>query len=280
MGGLPCLCPLSTFRGVCSLRFVLSRVCVAYSVFWLLSSVPPASCTCFAAPEGAFWCPLLLLCLSSPFSIAFPCHLGGLGLFLRLCCLSLVVVFCTPGFFFPLWVSLLFFCSLDSFASSLRLSSLLSFPSALLRFLLSCLILAPVCCFFSILRFLFFCCGWSPLQQFRVSGFPSGLFCTYCAFASIRWWWLIFIAFFLVSSWFCFCFEHLDSVYRRCFSVSQSFCFAGLSVITCSSPAVGFAIVLTCVFCLHGLFFLIVRLLRLMWESQAMKKLMKKQSLG
>ena len=32
-GGLRCLCPLSTFRSVCSLRFVLRRVCVASSVF-------------------------------------------------------------------------------------------------------------------------------------------------------------------------------------------------------------------------------------------------------
>ena len=56
-GVLRCLCPLSTFRSVCSLWFVLSGVYVAYSVFWLLLSVPLVSCTCFTAPEGVCWCP-------------------------------------------------------------------------------------------------------------------------------------------------------------------------------------------------------------------------------
>ena len=79
-GGLCCLSS-STLRGVGSLSFVmLEGVYIAYSIFRLFSSVPPVSCTCFAAPCGLV---VVVRCHSAcrlALSFAFPCRLwGGLG---------------------------------------------------------------------------------------------------------------------------------------------------------------------------------------------------------
>ena len=79
-GGLGCLCSLST--GVYAFSLVVfSGVYVAYSVFWLLSSVPPVSCTCFAAPDGLVGVVSYLSACCLALSITFPCRLGGLGFF-------------------------------------------------------------------------------------------------------------------------------------------------------------------------------------------------------
>ena len=72
------------------------------------------------------------------FSIAFPCHLGGLGLLLWLSCLSLVVVFCAPSSFFPLWVSFTFllFVGFHCLSSASLLSVVIPFGSPEVSFVL------------------------------------------------------------------------------------------------------------------------------------------------
>ena len=88
--------------------------------------------------------------LSSCSLFRFSISSGRVRFLLRLSCLSLVVVLFSPDSFFTLWVRFFFF-SLVSVASFLRLSSLLSLPSALTRFLFFYLMFSPVCCIFSIL---------------------------------------------------------------------------------------------------------------------------------
>ena len=62
-----------------SLSLCLAGVYLTYSFFRLLSSVPPVSCTYFAALVGLM---AVVSCRSAchlALSIAFPCRLGELG---------------------------------------------------------------------------------------------------------------------------------------------------------------------------------------------------------
>ena len=160
-------------------------------------SAAPASF--FRAGEGGglrCLCPLsafrslcsLSLCLLYRFSLSF----GRVRFFLRLSCLSLVVVLCSPDSFSPFGFNLLFFvhwttlpllCVSPLCCRYLRLSR---------SFLFFCLMFIPVSCNFSVLRFLSFRCGCCNLQQFQVSSFPSWLFCACSAFASF-WRWRLFV---------------------------------------------------------------------------------------
>ena len=81
-GGDSAVCVLFPPSRVYTLSWVvLSGVYVAYSVFRLLSSVPPVSCTCFAALDGFV---AVVRCCSAcrlALSIAFPCRREGLGFY-------------------------------------------------------------------------------------------------------------------------------------------------------------------------------------------------------
>ena len=92
----------------CLLFFVvLCGVSFAYSVFGLLSSVPPVSCACFPAPVVL----VVISCLSDCRLALFRFSLssGKVRLLFQLSCLSLVVVLCSPVSFFSLWVRLFSF---------------------------------------------------------------------------------------------------------------------------------------------------------------------------
>ena len=61
-----------------SLWLCLAGFYVAYSIFWLLSSVPTVSCTSFAEPDGLVGVVSYRSTCCLALSTAFPCHLGGL----------------------------------------------------------------------------------------------------------------------------------------------------------------------------------------------------------
>ena len=128
----------------------------------------------------------LLSLVASPTVVLLSLHYslssGGICLLFRLSCHCLVVVQYSHVSFFSLWVCL--FLCFASTASFLHLSSLLSFHSALLGFVFlfffCCLLRSIVSSLYSLLPFLR--CGGSSLHKFRVSCFPSYLFCSASAF--------------------------------------------------------------------------------------------------
>ena len=189
---------------------------------------------------------------------------------LRLSCLGIVVVLYFPVSFFLLWVRLFSFVlpPLPLFC----VSPLLSFHSALLRFVFFSLLFALVCCVFSILS-----AALSLLIQFQVSGFPSCLFCAasaftrgcfhcFCVFASVSssfspvrllqlgfrspyslagcsdvshpslsyfsYWFRLFRFFFILV---CLSSQGFAYIQQR-FSCLSLVCFIGLRVVTCGSP--------------------------------------------
>ena len=184
--------------------------------------------------------------------------------FLRLCCLGLVVVVCSSGsFLHPLglvffsflrWPTLPLLC-----VSPLHLSSLLSLPSALQRFLFfllfhvcSCLLRFPLYSASVSFAAVALTCGSSEFRfpfLIIIAYYPFASGCFPCILSSF------FLAFFPLGA------SHLR--FRRYFCLSILL-FAGFSVITSSSPGVGFALVLpSCAFHLSVLSFSPVRLLRL-----------------
>ena len=219
----------STYKVYALFFIVLSGVYFAYSVFRLPSSVPRVSCACLPAPVVLV---VVISCHSAcrlALSFGFPCLPRGLGklrFLLRLSCLSLVVVLCSPDSFFTLWVCFFFF-SLASVASFLCLSSLLFFPSALLRFLFfyMCLLRSVVSSLYSPLPFIR--CGCSPLRQFPV----SLLACSVLLLCSPL---VVFLAFLMVSSSFrsfCLPFVCLYLRLSLCwFALVPPFCVFSLTV--------------------------------------------------
>ena len=191
--------------------------------------------------------------LSSSLLYRFSLSSERVRFLLRLSCLSLVVVFCAPGSFFALWVSFpfLLFVGFHCLFFASLVSVIITFGSPEVSFVLFDLCSGLLR--FSILHFHFFRCGCARLQQFRVSSF---LFCLLrvCQRSAVAVDFPCFLSgFFLVS--FLLRESRLSS--PEVFSVSTSFCFARLSVITRSSPVVGFVLVLpSCGFCFCVLFFL------------------------
>ena len=121
----------------------------------------------------------LVVCKSSVFALAL--------------LLGLVVVLCTPGNLFTLWV-LFPFSSLVYLYSSLHLSILLSFPMALPRFLLFTILVL-----FSIFSTSLFRCGYS-LQAFPLP-FECSHYLSFFCFCHIifLFWWLLLCCFRHVS---------------------------------------------------------------------------------